>query len=249
MKKLLALPLLFVIALNGCTPTTTGIEAFKDKSAQDLYVTGEKALKKRSYKVAIQNFEALDALYPFSSYAENSQLHLIYAYHGSNDSPAAVAAADRYIHLYPRSERVDYAYYMKGYMKMQQDKSWVYNTLPMDQSSRDLKSIQEAFQDFSTLIRYFPNSEYAADARKRMIFIRDLIAKHEIDVARFYYKHKAYVAAANRANDVVQHYQGSTQVRPALQLMADSYAKMGRKDLEQETLAVINHNQRQPKKG
>ncbi len=249
MKKLLFLPLVLVIALSGCAPSVSGIEAFKDKSAQDIYATGEKAMKKRSYKIAIQNYEALDALYPFSGFAENSQLHLIYAYYGSNDTPSAIAAADRYIHLYPRSERVDYAYYMKGYMKMQQDKSWVYNTLPMDPSSRDLATIQEAFQDFSTLLRYFPHSQYAPDARKRMVFIRDLIAKHEMDVARFYFKRQAYVAAANRANDVVQHYQGSTQVRPALQLMADAYQKMGRKDLEQETLDVLNHNQRRPIKG
>ncbi|MDQ2994623.1 MAG: outer membrane protein assembly factor BamD [Pseudomonadota bacterium] len=249
MKKLLILPLVLVVALSGCAPSSSGIEAFKDKSAQDIYATGEKAMKSRSYKVAIQNFEALDALYPFSAFAENSQLHLIYAYHGSNDTASAITAADRYIHLYPRSERVDYAYYMKGYMRMQQDKSWVYNTLPMDPSSRDLASMQEAFQDFSTLIRYFPRSEYALDARKRMIFIRDLLAKHELDVAKFYYKHKAYVAAANRASDIVQHYQGSSQVRPALQLMADSYHSMGKTDLEEETLAVLKHNQRRPVKG
>jgi outer membrane protein assembly factor BamD len=243
MKKLIILLVITTLAAVGCSSSPKGVEAFKDKSAQSIYAQGEEALHKKAYKSAVAHFEALDALYPFSKYAENSQLHIIYAYYGSGDLPSAIAASDRYIHLYPRSERVDYAYYIKGTMKMERDKSWVYSAFPLDPGKRDLASIREAFQDFSDLARYYPNSEYASDARKRMLYIRDLLAKHELDVAQFYYKRKAYVAAANRASNVVQHYQGTSQVRPALELMADSYEKMGKPDLAEQARHVLQYNQ------
>lgn len=242
MKKFIFLLLSITFVIVGCSSTPKGVEAFKDKSAQAIYVEGEKDLQKKAYKSAVAHFEALDALYPFSKYAENSQLHVVYAYYASGDLPSAIAAADRYIHLYPRSERVDYAYYLKGIMKMERDKSWIYSTFPLDPATRDLASIREAFQDFNDLARYYPRSEYANDARKRMVYIRDLLAKYELDVARFYYDRKAYVAAANRASTVVQHYQGTSQVRPALELMVNSYEKMGKPDLAQQTRNVLQYN-------
>jgi outer membrane protein assembly factor BamD len=242
MKKLLLLIVFMTLVATGCAHSPTGIEAFKDKSAQEIYAKGEAAMKSKHYKVAVGHFEALDALYPFSKYAENSQLHIIYAYYGSGDIASAIAASDRYIHLYPRSERVDYAYYMKGTMKMQRDKSWVYDTLPLDPAKRDLASIRQAFQDFSDLARYFPQSEYASDARKRMLYIRSLLAKHELSVAKFYFNREAYVAAANRASGVVQHYQGTAQVRPALELMAKSYDKMGKPELAEQTRQILRFN-------
>ncbi len=243
MKKLFFALIMTSIMAVGCSSAPSSIEAFKNKSAQEIFTQGEAAVASKSYKLAISHYEALDALYPFSKYAENSQLHIIYAYYASGDLPSAIAAADRYIHLYPRSEHVDYAYYMKGTMKMQRDKSWIHTTFPIDPGKRDLTSIREAFQDFSDLIRFFPRSQYASDARKRMGYIRNLLAKHELDVAKFYFKRQAYVAAANRASGVVQHYQGSTQVRPALELMIQSYENMGKPELAEQAKRVLHYNQ------
>lgn len=243
MKKLIISLVTATLIATGCANAPTGVEAFKDKPAQAIYAQGEASLQKKAYKGAIAHYEALDALYPFSKYAENSQLHIIYAYYGAGDLPSAIAAADRYIHLYPRSERVDYAYFIKGSMKMERDKSWVYSALPLDPGKRDLASIRDAFQDFSDLVRYYPQSEYAHDARKRMLYIRDLLAKHELDVAQFYYQRKAYIAAANRASTVVQHYQGTSQVRPALTLMAKAYEKMGKPELAEQARQVLRFNE------
>lgn len=243
MKNLIFLVAMTLLACVGCANTTSGIEAFKNQSAEAIYTSGEKDMNKKAYKSAIAHFEALDALYPFSKYAENSQLHIIYAYYGAGDLASAIAAADRYIHLYPRSERVDYAYYMKGMMKMERDKSWLYSALPLDPGKRDLASTREAFQDFSDLVRYYPHSAYASDARKRMLYIRDLAAKHELEVAQFYFKRQAYVAAANRASAVVQHYQGSSHVRPALSLMVEAYENMGKPELAEQARQVLKYNE------
>lgn len=242
MRKFILLLAIITLISTGCSHAPTGIEGFKNKSAEEIYTQGETAMKSKSYKLAISHFEALDALYPFSKYAENSQLHIIYAYYGSSDLASAIAAADRYIHLYPRSERVDYAYYMKGIMKMQRDKSWVHTTFPIDPGKRDLASIRESFQDFNDLTRFYPRSQYASDARKRMLYIRNLLAKHEMDVATFYFKREAYVAAANRASGVVQHFQGSAQVRPALELMAEAYDRMGKPELAAQARHVLQYN-------
>ncbi len=249
MKKLCFLLGILILITAGCANSTTGIEAFKNKSAVQIYTAGEKDMKHKRYKSAVAHYEALDALYPFSKYAENSQLHIIYAYYGSGDLPSAIAAADRYIHLYPRSERVDYAYYMKGMMKMERDKSWIYSAFPIDPGKRDLASTREAFQDFNDLVRYYPNSPYAPDAHKRMVYIRDLAAKHELNVAKFYFKRQAYVAAANRASAVVQHYQGSSQVRPALSLMIEAYEKMGKPELAEQARQVLRYNESNKQSG
>ncbi len=200
--------------------------AFKGKSEQQIYIGGEQALLSGDYKGAVQHFEALDSLYPFGKHAQQAQLDTIYAYYKSDDVASTLAAADRYIHLYPMGRYVDYAYYMRGLAEFYENRSFLSTYFPTDFAQRDTASLKQAFLDFSQLVYRYPNSRYTPDARLRMIYIRNIIASHELEVARFYYVREAYIAAANRANQVVQHYQQSTSVPGALVLMTESYLKL-----------------------
>ena len=241
MKRLI-IALITLCLLSACAQRPKGVAAFMDKSAQQIFVAGNEKLSGRRYKEAVEHYEALDALYPFSKFTQKAQLNAIYAYYKTDDLPSALASSDRYIHLYPRSTDVDYAYYMKGLIDMELGKSWIYKVAPLDPSKRDLTSVSEAFVTFNDLVRYFPHSRYACDARKRMLYIRDMLAKHELDVATFYFDREAYLAAANRASQIVQHYEGASEVKPALELMVKSYCAVGKKDLADDARAVLRKN-------
>lgn len=233
---------LFSSLLVACSTTNDPTEKFKNKSAEQIYQGGEAALAKGHTNDAIEHFEALDALYPFGSNAEQAQLDLIYAYYQSGDDASASATAERFIRLYPRSVHADYAYYMKGLADFDQDRGWFQRYLPTDLSQRDPGTMRQAFDDFNTLLRIYPDSVYAPDARQRMIYLRNLFAKHDLHIAQYYYQRTAYVAAANRANDIVQHFDGTPQVESALGIMVRSYRKLDLQIPAQQALSVLQAN-------
>lgn len=219
---------LIVLLFNGCSTTTKSLsEKYKDQSAAELYNNGELAVAKARYKEAIDYFEGLQAIYPFNNYAEQAQLSLIYAYYKSNEQVTAVAAADRFLRLYPRSQFVDYAIYLRGLANFEQKRGILQNIFYTDLSSRDFGSMKQAFSDFKLLLERFPDSKYAADAHRRMVYLRDIFAKHELNVANFYMRQKDYVAASNRAGYIVQHLQGATEVKDALIILIQANTALG----------------------
>lgn len=219
---------IIVLLLIGCATESAGpVDGFKGQSAEKIFNDAKKALAKKYYEDAIKGFEALDILYPFGKYARQGQIDIIYAYYKNGDMDTAIAAAGRYIHLYPANANVDYAYYLKGLANFDKTNSWVDIIYKRDPSLRDLSSMREAFVDFNELLTRFPHSKYAPDARNRMIYIRNLLAKYELSIAEYYMRRNAYVAAVNRASYIVAHLQGTPQVKDALKIMIEGYTKLG----------------------
>ncbi|HBB53512.1 MAG TPA: outer membrane protein assembly factor BamD [Legionellales bacterium] len=211
---------------------------FKDESADDLYSQAQESLKKHEYTSAIKRLEAMDSMYPFHEKTEQSQLQLIYAYYEKEDFGSCAASADRFIHLYPRSNQVDYAYYMKGMANFRQQRGALAEIAPMDLAWRDPGTQSQAYSDFATLVERFPNSKYTPNAKQRMIYLRNLFAAREMHTANYYYYRQMYVAASERANYVVRNYAQSSSARPALGLMYYSYLKLGMKESADEALSV-----------
>ena len=227
----------------GCASTVTDPNAaFRGKTAAQIYQVGASNFSKQDYDSAINAFEALDALYPFSKYSKQADLDLIDAYYQSGDSVSASAAADRFLKLYPRSNEVDYALYMKGLANFSPDRGLLQKYIRVDEALRDASTEEQAFQDFTTLVYRFPDSAYAPDARKRLIYLKDQFAKRDVEIARYYLKRKAYVAAANRAANVVEHYSQTQQVEPALIIMIRAYQHLGLKQREHDTVRVLAKN-------
>lgn len=237
MKKVI-IALIPLLMLTACATKPKGLAAYVDRSAEQIYNEGFNLAKSRKYKAATERFEALDAMYPFSNYTQQAQLQAIHAYYSDVDYPSALAAAERYIHLYPRSDNVDYAYYMKGLSHQSLNKSWIYKISTIDPAKRDLAPMREAFTTYHDLVTYFPKSQYTPDARRRMIFIRSILADHELDVAKFYFKRKAYLASANRASFIVENYDGCAEVKEALEMMIQSYCALGKPDLAADARRV-----------
>lgn len=237
----IAVLLLFVL-LGACSTATDPSESYKNETAQEIFKRGEDALRDRSYQEAIKRFEALEVQYPFGHDTEIAQLHLIYAYYMNSDYALAEAAADRFIHAYPKSPHVDYAYFMRGLSNYFQNLGVFERIFTVDLATRDLVQIKKSYEDFSQVVTLNPNGRYAPAAYQYMIYLRNTIANHELEVAQYYFKFKAYVAAANRANLVVRHYQGAPAVPAALVIMVKSYRALHLSQNEADAMAVLRYN-------
>lgn len=240
MKKMVLLALL-VILLSACSKTEVhdSYAAYSNQTASQLYHSSEKDLKKGHPDRAVKKLEALNVLYPFGAYAERGLINLIYAYYEDDQADEAMATADRYLSLYPRGRYADYAYYMKGVVAFKQGFSWLQRKAGVNRAPRDLSNMKTAYLSFQELVQTFPQSPYVPDAIARMRYIRNIFAEKEVGIAKFYYDRKAYVAAANRANDVVEHYDRSPWVIPALTIMVKSYRKLGLTDMANNTLKIF----------
>ncbi|MEM1244481.1 MAG: outer membrane protein assembly factor BamD [Pseudomonadota bacterium] len=245
MRNILALFFIIVsLMLTACGLNTPDDPAtlYKNYSAKQLYDKGGELVRAGYYKDGAKYFEGLNALYPFSTYAEKGTLDLIYAYYKSQDYASAIATSTEFIHLYPRDKNADYAYYMKALSEINQNRNFFQRVFPVDMSYRDLDNAKQAFFDFRDLVQLYPRSRYAPDAKQHMIFLRNMFARHEMQVARYYYVRKAYVAAANRATYVVQNYQGSTSMPQALAMLVKTNRKLGLTKSANDALRVLQAN-------
>ncbi len=217
-------------------------DAFVGSTEEFYYNEAVDAMELNNWQGAIQYFQQLEAQFPFGQYAAQAQIELVYAYYRAGEAESARAAADRFIRLYPDDENIDYAYYMKGMAFYTENASFLGRYLPTDPSKRDPGNARESFTDFSILITRFPNSPYAADARARMVYLRNLLAAYEIHVAEFYIDRQAYLSALNRAQYVVENYQQAPAVPRALEIMTEMYLRLGLDDLAANSLQVLREN-------
>jgi outer membrane protein assembly factor BamD len=211
-------------------------------SAERLYEMARHAADNNNYRDAITYYEQLEARFPFSNPARQGQLDLMYAYYKNREPESAIDQADQFIRENPAHPRVDYAYYIKGLVQFERNPNFLERWFNADLSERPPIDARKSFQAFQTLLQRFPNSEYAEDARLRMIFLRNRLANYEVHVAQYYLKRGAYVGAINRAKYAIQTYDGAPQIRTALQIMAESYRKLGLTDLAATSEQVLREN-------
>lgn len=243
-SKLLLIPimLLSLLCLEACSTTTDPADAYKDETANQIFQKGEEALRDRNYQEAIKRFEALDVQYPFGKDTETAQLQIIYAYYMSSDYASAESAADRFIHAHPTSQHADYAYYMRGLSNYYQNIGMFERLFAVSLATRDLVQIKKSYADFAELYKQYPQSYYAPAAHQYMVYLRNILADHELQTAQYYYTRRAYVAAANRANLLVRHYEGSPDVPEALVIMVKSYRKLQLTQNANEAYTVLQYN-------
>ena len=236
MKKLIIAAALSV-ALAGCASKPTDL---LDEDA--LYNSAQEFIDKKNYSLAIQQLEQISDLYPFGRYGVRVQLDLLYAYYQQGEYTKAVVLADRFVRLNPDHSQVDYAYYMRGigtYRLSLRGNSFLNGNQP---EARDPTLAQRAFAYLEDFVTLYPSSHYTSDARFRMLQIRDRLARHHLVVADFYLRRNAWLAAVNRANEVVQQFNGTAAVGDALAVMATAYGEMGMSDLKTDVVRVLKAN-------
>jgi outer membrane protein assembly factor BamD len=237
--------LLLVVALAataGCAGNRRGSERDPFETAARLYEQGNSRLEAGNFASAVAAFEALTAIYPFSEEARQAQLSLMYAYWRNDQPESVVSAADQFILENPTHPRVDYALYMKGLARFPMGAGPLERLFRVNMDKRPPNDMQASFNTFAQLLQQHPQSEYVNDARQRMIYLRNRLAAHEMVVAEFYQERHAHVAAISRARYILENYQESPSVIPALQLMASSYDSLGLSDLAADTRRVIEAN-------
>ncbi|MGO3407103.1 outer membrane protein assembly factor BamD [Marinomonas sp.] len=199
------------------------------------YEKAQQAFAEGLPATAAKNLQDLDTRYPFGEFSTRAELDLIYAQYESGDYISAHATAERFIKNHPDHDAIDYAYYMRALSTYVGSQSLIQRYLDIDPSKTDSKELQKAFREMSDFLYRYPTSDYAPDAKARMIFLRNTIARHELQVARYYLKRKAPLSALRRSQAVIEHYPSSTSVEEALAISIQSY-----NDLKLDNLALLN---------
>lgn len=239
MRTISIILLLVMLGLQGCGGSN---EREGGPSAEELYDEANRALNAQNYPAAIQLYRNLTIRYPFGRHAEQAMLDMAYAQYKGGQTDAAIQSLDRFLRTYPTHPNVDYAWYLKGLVNYDETMNFLRKMLPGRASDRDQQAAHQSFRDFQELIRRHPESRYVADARQRMIFLRNIMAEYEIDVGEYYERRKAWVAALNRARYVIENYPGAPAVIDALKLMARSYEKLDMPELAVDTREVLENS-------
>ncbi len=232
-----------VIALAGCSLfgkkkadplETLGVEA--------LYDEGKRANEKGNYDVAVRTFARLIARFPFGPYTEQAQIDQAYAQYKMNKPDDAYSTINRFIKTYPAHKHTDYAYYLRGLINFDREEGLLERYVGLDMTQRDQAFVRQAFDDFSALVKRYPDSRYADDSIQRMIHLRNSMAQYEINVALYYLRRGAHVAASNRAKTVLETYDRSPQVGDALAVLVKSYHELGQDKLSDDAARVLQMN-------
>jgi len=240
MRHSLALILLLTLAACSSQSHTDANNPEPIASVEEMYTDAKTALNDQNYESAVKKFESLQSRYPYGRYAQQAQLEIAYAYYKQNEAESAIAAADRFIKQYPNNPHVDYAYYLKGLANFHGEIGFL--GLQGDPTERDPKAAQDSFTAFKDLVARFPGSKYVPDARLRMQYLINALAKYEIHVASYYQRRGAYIAAVNRAKEVLTMYPNSPSTREALQILVKSYTAMGMEKLRDDAQRVLDKN-------
>lgn len=239
---LLLLVGLFTLFLSGCSLLPDEIDPTEDWSASKLYSEAKLNMQEEDYTTAIELYDKLMARFPFGRFAQQAQIDIAYCHYKDQEPDAALASLDRFIKTNPKHPHVDYAYYMKGLVNFNRGRGLIERWLPQDPSERDPGAARESFYDFEELAKRFPQSKYSADARQRMLFLRNNLGQYEVNVASYYMKREAYLAAANRAQYAIERFQGTPAMYEAIGILYLAYTKLGLDDLAADARRVMELN-------
>ena len=231
---------IFLLILSSCSSN----EEMPDERLveKELYDQAQSRLKNGSFSTAIMSLEALEARFPFGRYAEQAQAELIYAYYMNSQFEASQSAAERFINLHPRHSHTGYAFYMKGLAAFTDDSGLFSRYFQSDLAKREVIMAQTSFDELSDFISRYPNSKYVPHAKQRMIYLRNLLAEHEIYVADFYMKRGAYLAAIGRAKYVIEHLPNTPQTPYALSVLVEAYEMLEYEELRKTSLNILEAN-------
>lgn len=240
---LLILPLCALLLVSACAGNRDRSQQRLAKlTPEALYERGRKALRSSDYGEAVRVYEALTARYPFTSQSRQARLDIIYAYYRLGEKESAKDAADTFIRENPTHPRIDYAWYLKGLIEFERTPYAIERWLGVEMAERVPQTARDSFQALRTVVTRFPKSQYAHDARRRMVFLRNRLADYEMRIAAHYMERGAWVAAAQRARQVIEQYDGAPSVKDALRVMIHCYRELDYKELTDNTLRVFQEN-------
>jgi outer membrane protein assembly factor BamD len=224
---------LLISAIFGLSACGGNIDESERWNEAQLYKESKSAMKRGEFTRAVKRLETLEARYPFGDYSLQGQLDLMYSYQRAGIPDDAISTAKRFLRLNPTHPRTDYAYYIQGMAEFDRHKSLLAKWFPRDRSKYDQQVMENSYEAFYQLAVRNPNSPYAADARQRMVFLKNKLAEACIDSVDWYMRREAFLASAQRAQQCIQRYDGAVATEQALDAMNASYKKLGMSELIQ----------------
>lgn len=243
MKVVLLSVFLMSFILTGCASNSERErERQMQGSAEQMYEQAQGYLNSGNFTMASQTLRNIESRYPFGAHINQVQLDLIYVYYHLADQDRALTTIDRFLRLNPNHVDADYVRYMRGLVHLQLEDNAFHRLVGIDRSDRDKSYSEQAFEDFRQLLERHPESQYAADARLRMIGIQSRLAKYELSVGEYYLRREAYMAAARRGQYILESFPQVPEVEQALEMMITAYDALGLDDLRDDALAVLRLN-------
>ena len=218
------------IVLASCGSSKN--EAYIEKPVDEIYNKAMDALVDENYVAAAKSFDQVESQHPYSVWATKSQLMQVYSLYEGGKYDDAIIAADRFIQLHPGHKDVAYAYYLKAICYYMQ----------IVDVGRDQKLTELALKSLDDIVRRFPDSKYARDAKLKLDFTRDHLAGKEMEIGRYYLKRGEYLAGMNRFKRVIDNFQTTTHVPEALERLVECDLALGLNREAKENAAVLGHN-------
>jgi outer membrane protein assembly factor BamD len=221
-----------VVLLSACASKSEDTNKIPDKPAETLYRDARNALQGKEYRTAATMFDEVERQHPYSELATQSKLMSAYASYQAEDYVSAQIALDKFIELHPGHPDVAYAYYLRAICHYEQ----------ITDVGRDQDETKLAMDALDEVIRRFPDTAYARDAKLKRDLTFDHLAGKEMEIGRFYLRRQQYQAAIRRFNTVVEQYQTTTHLPEALHRLVECYTALGLPDEAQRMAAVLGHN-------
>jgi outer membrane protein assembly factor BamD len=242
-RSVTAIAALFLaISLGGCGWFGEKKEDKKDWGAAQFYAAAKEEFDAGNWDNSIKLYEQLEAKFPFGRFAQQAQLEVAYAYYKQGETAQAISAIDKFAKLHPNHENLDYALYLRALVNFKEDLGPFTRIARQDLADRDPKAARESFEGFKEVASRFPNSRYAEDARERMAYLIEALARHELKVARYYLNRGAWLAAVNRAQGAIVRFPNSPIHREALEIMVEGYDRLGIGELRDDARKVLAKN-------
>ena len=233
---------LAVLAASGCAYKGEEVDETAGWSVEKLFQDGNSEMNSGNWKTAGSRFMAVEARYPFGLYAQQSLMNLAYVKWKEGEPEVALATVNRFLQQYPNHPGTDYMLFLRGLILFTPPSAILSALTQQDPAERDPQALRQSYEAFNDLITRFPDSRYAEDSRRRMAWLVNVMAEHELHTARFYFDRKAYVAAINRAQKVITDFEGVPSSEQALYIMMLSYKALGMDDMSKDTERVLLKN-------
>ena len=227
------LPLVLSVAVAGCSSNRPQESlTYVERPAETIYAAAIERMDRHQYDVAAAMFDEVERQHPYSEWARRSMLMAAFANYQGNNYEEAISDAERFISLHPGNRNAAYAYYLVAVCYFEQI---------MD-VGRDQGATRQALDALEQVVRRFPESRYATDARLKIDMTRDHLAGKEMSVGRWYLRRNYHLAAINRFQNVIRDYGTTSHVPEALHRLVESYVALGIDDEAREVASVLGYN-------
>ena len=233
----------FFFLLSGCSPfggdKESKILVANGLSSKALYEEAEEKINAGSIGQGIKQYKTILESYPGSKYAIQARLDIAYNLYKQKKYNLSILELNQFIEKYPNLPSTPYAYYLKGVIAEAKSSS-ILDKLVTDSAQRDVESVRDAYSYYIDLISIFPDSKYSEDASKKLLNLRNTLARHEFYVALYYSRIGSHIAAINRSKFIIENYPNSLSIPDSLHLMAYNYDQINASKLASDIRIVLS---------